>query len=288
MRPRLHPLTSAAFVTLLAASGARAGGPTLAIEDTLRTSVSEVLVRAPRVTLDEILDRVARGEAHRESLMTDQTFTATSRLVVNTAGRGTPKLFAEEVDRVWRKRPDKVRTLQLRKYEAHPDKQGDDDAIHTDFSPNMGEQLVNFAFQPDARREYRYRIEDRTLLGDHLIYRIAFEPRSALDALEPSGEVWVDTKDFVIVRQEVSFRRSPVPVLLKGVDRMVVERRQVGPHWVLARMLARIELTVPLPGFGRSFDFALALDDYAINTGLPDSLFAGAGGRAADGRGGRR
>ena len=38
----------------------------------MRTSVPEVLVSAPRVTLDEILDRVGRGEARRDSLLADQ------------------------------------------------------------------------------------------------------------------------------------------------------------------------------------------------------------------------
>ena len=40
-----------------------------------------MLVRAPRVTLDEILARVERGERRRDSLMTDQRFLVTARLV---------------------------------------------------------------------------------------------------------------------------------------------------------------------------------------------------------------
>jgi len=37
---------------------------------------AEVLVRRRASTIDEILDRVARGEARRESLLTDQSLTA--------------------------------------------------------------------------------------------------------------------------------------------------------------------------------------------------------------------
>lgn len=258
-------------------------GPTLAVEDTMHTDVPEVLVRAPRVTLDEILDRVARGEARRDSLLRDQSFTATMRVMRNTVGKGTPELFVESVSRVYKKKPNGVRTIPLRKYEKYPDKNHpDDDTVDSDFSPGMGEDIVNFAFRPENRRNYRFSIEDRKLLGDHLLYTLRFEPRSVLAVYEPSGRVWVDTKEFVILRQELEFKQSPVPLLLKSIRRMVVERTHAGEFWVLSRVLVRMELTIPLPKFGRSFDFAMALSDYTVNTGLPDSLFS-ASGRPDDG-----
>jgi hypothetical protein len=46
--------------------------------------------------------------------------------------------------------------------------------------------------RPEARKDFRYRIVGRDLLGDHLVYRIAFEPRSLIGATEPGGLVWVD------------------------------------------------------------------------------------------------
>lgn len=274
MPPRLPlVLLFAALVLTSASSPAAAAGPTLAVEDTMRTEVSEVLVRAPRVTLDEILDRVARGEARRDSLMHDQTFTATMRVVRNVASP-KPEVLIETVTKVYRKKPDMVRAIELRHYELKPNKDPNDREVDAGFSANMGEEMVNFAFRPSSRREYKYRIESRELLGDHLIYRIRFEPKSALAVYEPSGLVWVDTKDYVIVRQELQFRQSPVPLFLKGIDRMVVERSKVGEHWVASRMLVRIRATVPVPKFGKSFDFAMQFADYSINAGLPDSIFA--------------
>ncbi len=271
------------------------GGPTVAVEDTMRTDVAEVLVRAPRVTLDEILDRVARGEARRDSLLHDQSFTATLRVIRNTAGKGTPELFSESVSKVYKKKPNGVRTIQLRKFEKYPNKGDDSDSVDSDFSPDMGEELVTFAFRPANRSNYRFSIEDRKLLGDHLLYTLRFVPRSALAVYEPSGRVWVDTKDFVILRQELEFDQSPVPLFLKNIQHMVVERTRAGEFWVMSRMLVRMELTIPLPRFGRSFDFALAFSDYAVNSGLPDSLFATSGKRAGGahvrvkiGGGGRR
>jgi len=277
---RTHVLVMALAAGLAvpgAALAAPADGPTLAKEDTMRTDVSAVLVKAPRVTLEEILDRVARGEARRDSLMRDQSFTATLRVMRDAEGKKGPVLFMESVDKVYKKKPDMLRTVELRRYEEKPDKggNGDNGDFDDDFSPGMGEEIVNFAFRPANRKNFRFTIEDRKLLGDHLLYTIAFEPRSALAVFEPSGRVWVDTKDFVVLLQEIEFRQSPVPLVLKGIKHLVVERERAGDFWVLSRVMVRMEFSVPIPKFGRAFDFAMALSDYTVNTDLPDSLFAG-------------
>ena len=274
----MHPVLIAAL--LLAASATASGapappsGPTVAVEDTMHTEVPEVLVKAPRVTLDEILDRVARGEARRDSAMRDQAFTVTIRMVKGTADAGkTPELLSERVVRIYKKKPEKVRAVLLREWTAKPEKDKDD-GPKVQVRSRMDEQIVNFAFRPENRRDYRFRIVGRDLLGNRLVYRIAFEPRSALDPSMPSGLVWVDTNEFVIVRQELGFERSPVPLFLKSVDRMVVERQRVeGGYWVLKRVLARATLSISIPTFGRSFDFAILYDDFVVNQGLDDSLF---------------
>ena len=277
----MHPFLIAALLATAPATGAAgrpaaSSLPTMAVEDTMRTEVPEVLVRAPRVTLDEILSRVARGEARRESRMTDQTFTITIRVVGRVEDpKKPPKLLVENVVRVYKKRPGKVRSVLLRNYRPKPDKKGDDPDIQ--IRTGMDEEIVNFAFRPEARRDFQYHIAGRDVLGNHLIYRIAFEPRSVLDPTIPSGLVWVDTNEFVIVRQEVRFDRSPIPLFLKEINRMVIERQRVEDHWVLKRVLLRAETSIPFPQIGRTFDFGIFYDDYAVNTGLPDSLFAAGG-----------
>ena len=233
---------------------------------------------APGPTLDEILDRVARGEAHRDSMLRDQAFTLTLRLVRGVKDpRKPPERLSERVVRVFRKRPDKVRSVVLREWFAKPER--DSGNVEFNIRSRMDEEIVNFAFRPEARRDYRYRIVGRDVIANRLIYRIAFEPRSALDPSMPSGRVWVDTNEFVIVRQELNFERSPVPLFIKGVDRMVVERQRVDGYWVLKRVLLRAEASIPIPTLGRSFDLGVVYGQYAINAGLDDSLFEARGGR---------
>src|SRR5258706_1330937 len=82
-------------------------GPTLAREDTMYTSVPEVLVRAPRVTLDEILDRIARGERRRDSLLVDESFIATIRVMHAPDDHTPATLLEESVVQVYRRKPNK-------------------------------------------------------------------------------------------------------------------------------------------------------------------------------------
>lgn len=266
------------FLAVLAAQAPTATGPTLAVEDTMHTEVPEVLVRAPRVTLEEILDRVARGEARRESLLVDQNFRVAMRVFRNVTGPGNPRLVDESVWRVYRKRPQKVRAVLMRRVQPELKKHRAKADFDVDFSPGMGEEIVHFAFQPEMRKRFRYQLEGRDLVGNHLIYRVAFEPRSLLTG-DPSGQVWIDTNEFVIVREEVFFHQSPVPLILKRLHRMIVERRRAGDTWVLGRVLVRAELSLPFPVVGSSFDMSLVYDDYIINAGLPDSLFVDARGK---------
>lgn len=283
---RLFPLAAAALVVLTTAPGHADSnrGPTLAVEDTMRTDLSEVLVHAPRVTLDEILDRVHRGEMRRDSLLRDQSFQIAVRVVRDTDGRKQPQLVQETVDRLYlRKEPKQARLVRLRDWrlKAKKDENGDEKGVKVSVDSDMSEEIVNFAFRPANRGEFKFKILGRELLGDHLIYRIAFEPRSALDQFNPSGEVWVDTHEYVIVRQKLYLRQSPVPLFLKGVRGVVIERTRVGEFWVLSRILARMDMTIPMPGVGRSFDIGIQYSDYRINEGLPDSLFATRRGKGA-------
>jgi len=267
-------MLAAVLASLLTAAAASppSSGPTLAREDTMHTEVPPVLVSAPRVTLNEILDRVARGEARRDSMLSDETFVATFRVVHGLDDQKGPRILAETIARVYKKKPGRVRTVTLRHYEETKDPKKKK-KVQVRFRADTDEEIVNFAFRPEARRDFKYRILGRDLVGNHLIYRIAFEPKSPLDPSQPSGVVWVDTNEFVIIRQEVSFARSPAPLFIKGVDRMVIERQNVEGYWVLWRVLMRVETTISIPKFGKAFDVSILFDQYAINHGIDDAIF---------------
>lgn len=279
----------AALLLLLAAAlPARAGdgGPTLAVEDTLDAPITavvpEVLVRAERVPLDEILRRVAEGEARRDSLMQDQSFDLLFKVLYldEAAAGGRSRVASEKAARVYLKRPDRRKVVPLRDRELNEDRK---ENVRVEVSSSLSEEMVSFAFRPEARASFRFRILDRAFVGGHLIYHIAFEPRSRHDAL-PSGEVWVDTNDFVILREEFRYERSPAPVFLKSIDRCVIERTRVdGRWWVVERILARVTLNglssrlLVRAGDGapvRAVVLSAWQTGWRVNAGLADSLFA--------------
>jgi hypothetical protein len=280
---RLAALAVVAFAAVLVAPLARAqGSPTRALEDTMRVDLPQVDVHAARVSLDEILDRVARGEAKRDSLMHDQAYTMVAFLTYVDTTKTPPvrKRQWESSSRVYKKQPNKVREVPYRTKSSFKK----DDNMSVSSGPGMREQLVSFAFEPRSRGRYKFTIEQRLFVGGHLVYVLGFEPKSKIDPL-PSGRVWVDTNEFVIGREEFWYRdRSPSPVFFKSIDSCVLERTKVdGQWWVLNRLLARVELTSaarlmakvarqPLPPI---VDFTVVMKDWKVNRGIDDKIFAG-------------
>ncbi len=314
--------------------------PTLAVEDTIHALVAEplpeVVITAPRQTLDDILRHVADGEAYRDSMIDDQAYT----LFIRMTGRDSKKdgleksePYVELATRIYQKKPGKERTVLLRSWSRYDkkddengeievsvdgksssdhesgdkdrddksqadknqadknsagkkeggEKGGEKSGVHVSVDSEMGEQFVGFAFDPKTRSRYRFRIEDRKIIDDQVIYVIAFSPKSPLDVL-PTGRAWVNTNDFVILREEFAYRdRSPAPLFLESLDSCVLERTRIdGQHWVLSRLLARVTLTDPVRLMGRVArtkvpkvaDFAVSWTDWIINGDIPDSLFA--------------
>jgi hypothetical protein len=263
------------------------GGPTLAAEDTIPIP-SALLpvynVTAPRVSLDEILKRVAEGEARRDSLMADQTYTLLARITYLDADGKAPtgaRKKLEYASKVYKKRPNKVREIPLRQ-SSDINKKGGDDNVTVGAGPGMREQIVSFAFEPRTRGHYKFHIDDRKLVGGHVVYVISFAPRSKFDDL-PEGRVWVDTNDFVIAREEFWYRdRSPAPLVFKSIDSCVLERTKVdGQWWVMSRLLARVQLTsaarlmakLAKEPLSPTVDFVASLSDWKINQGIDDAVF---------------
>jgi len=264
------------------------GGPTLAEEDTIpipSALLPVYVVTAPRVSLDEILQRVAEGEARRDSLMLDQSYTLSARITYLDADEKAPtgaKTRVEYASKVYKKRPDKVREIPLRQKSDYKD-QGE--GIDIGAAPTMREQIASFAFEPRARGRFRFAIQDRRIVGGHVVYVISFTPRSSVDPL-PEGRVWIDTNDFVIAREEFWYRGiSPAPMFFKRIDSCVVERTKVdGKWWVVSRLLARVQVTSMARFFAKlskepltpTIDFVGVQTDWRINQGLDDAVFSGA------------
>lgn len=262
---------------------ATATAPVLAVEDTIPVpymTLPETLVESSRVTLDEIFRRVAVGEARRDSLMQDQSYKMLMRVAAGPKKGNDDKdrkVLEEGAVQVYKKRPNLQKQIPLRTTEKK-------DGLDIDISDDgdMSEAFLQAAFHPTMRGGYEFRIRERVITGGHVVYRIGFEPKSRHDPL-PSGEVWVDTNDYVIIREEFWYRdRSPLPLWLESLDSCVLERTRIdGQYWVLSRVLARARFSGPVRMMARLagesipgvFDIVVQMTDWQINSGLPDSIF---------------
>ncbi|HVP39685.1 MAG TPA: hypothetical protein VMS93_10945 [Candidatus Saccharimonadales bacterium] len=245
--------------------------PTLAVEDTLpvpRITLREVEVRARRLSLDDILDLIVAGEARRDSLIQDQVYDCYARVIARHPGRTDSTItLVEQQSRVYQARPDRMREVLVRR----TGKQN----IQISADRSMREEIIGFAFDPRLRKLYRFRILGRDIVGGHVIYRLDFEPRSDLYRL-PSGRLWVDTNEFVIVREEFWYRGvSPAPLVFRSLDDCVVERGRVdGGHWAITRILARASFTFSIAGIPPQGDLVLVFDNYRVNRGIDPAVFA--------------
>ncbi len=110
---------------------------------------------------------------------------------------------------------------------------------------------------------FRYRIVDRILIGDHLIYRIGFVPR---DRFRPGlrGEVWIDYGDFAIRRMRGSITGvSPYPLLIKEIPWFTLRQQRVGDRWLPADFSAEVMLR-RLPLLPDRIVFRLSYRDFDL------------------------
>ena len=244
--------------------GAGTAVRTLAVEDTMRTEVLAGARERPARHAGRDPRPRARGEAHRDSLIRDRSFLLTMRVVGHTGDRASRRNCSRSASR----RSGSVartatREVELRHWEKHPPKKDKDDekGVHVEVSGGEGmtEEHRELRVPAGARgASSRYHIVGRELLGDHLIYRIAFEPRSPLRA-RPARRDGVGgharLRDRAPGDHVPAVARSRSSCAASAAWWSSAER--VGELWVLSRVLVRIETTIPIPRYGTSFDFGL-------------------------------
>lgn len=129
-------------------------------------------------------------------------------------------------------------------------------------------ETIGFAapFDPASAEKYHYKIEDRMLVGNNVVYRIGFEPRNRFEAL-PSGTVWVDYTDLVLRRIEARYVDAvPFPVAIEAVPFLRITARKVGDFWVADQVHAKVRLhPLPIPKWPARIEMRMVMKDYEIN-----------------------
>jgi hypothetical protein len=255
--------------------------PALAEEDTfgvhVRYELRRVEIQAKRLTLRDILKRAQDGERRRREAVEDLTYTEQARVTL-IGGRnplaGDKRRFFEQRSRVYWKRPDQELRVEIAERE-YGDQDEEEKALLQARVGIGGGDALDFAQAPfylEDLDSYRYEIHDRRLFPDRIVYEVAFEPRSEFDVL-PHGTFWLDASDFVVVHEEMAFKKNPAPLILKSVDHIVRERRRIGDHWAVTRLQVVAELRLSIVFGFQKLEAEIVYTDFAFNAGLDDSIF---------------
>ncbi len=240
------------------------------------------LSTADKMTLDEIIDRCVEGEKTKLAGHHDVTVTLTLRTVVSWRKK---RLVTDAGYLAYQDESGFGKSVRLgereRKFKLEDgawvydkDEGKDKSPVTLEVSDN-GKGLQDVPFFLAQRSEYDFKLFSRTLEGDHVIFKVAFSPKSDFKPL-PSGIVYVDTDAFRIIHEEFTFeKQNPLPLLLKNVKRISREWRQLPTgEWVVSRILADVDLRGGWTGvMPESVTFALALDDYRFDQGYDAARF---------------
>ena len=272
------------------AGGAGPGEPggrlLLAEEDTLDLTgtweIDPLDVRADRLRIGEIVQRcIEEEEALREKIDTHR-YTQSVKTVLHVGGYGESakrRLVFEEISRVFADRDGDLRSTALHreryrlegeKRRPWDEKEGDGDEESGSSVAIRFEDLDGLPFYLEDEGQYRFEIRSRRIAGDHVVYEVAFEPKSDFE-IAPKGTIWIDTADFRILREEFEFGdRVPMPMVVRSIGPLIRERERIGDLWVWSRILARIDLRI---GWMRFLDddvpdtveFVVDFSDHRLN-----------------------
>jgi hypothetical protein len=261
------------------------GDRVLAVEDSLRvyTAPETTKVVARRIPLTEIIRKAQQGERHKYDGITTMAFDRTIKLTMKAGGRKPETRCIETVSRAYYRSPDGWAEAPLRETRYILDAQGqrkpwdekDKDDIEVSSDGDVSE-LTDLPPYLENTDKFDFKIVNRSMKPDQVLYEIAFEPKSDFDIL-PGGRLWLLTNGYQIVHEEYHLKNLPVPWLLKSVGLLTREWQQVEGHWVQKRITVRAELRsalglglVKIPG---TVEAVIFYDRYRFDLPLEAALF---------------
>ncbi len=244
--------------------------------DTLGTDpyISDTMVvTAPPVTVEEVIEAIAQRMERDNYLMRDYEYTTLVTQVLRDepgAEGGDYKIeeyalrhhFSSElggqVAKLWER---------SREYEGGEQVEDEvDEEVSAEFLPMQGDLIEAMPFSKNGGQRYHYNILDRKLVGNNLIYKISFQPKVKFEAL-PKGTIWVDYSNWVIRKFEAEMTDAvPFPMFLKSVPVYRMSQERFGEFWFPTEVFMRIQLRkIPLVPMPDNIEVRASLRDIVIN-----------------------
>jgi len=232
-----------------------------------------LVVSAPQVTVEEVIEAIARRNERDNYQMRDYEYTTLITQVMRDEpgdDGGNYKIeeyalrnhfsreLGEQVAKLWER---------SRKYEDGVEVEDEvDEEMSAEFLPRQGDIVGAMPFSVSGGHLYNYTILDRQLVGNNLIYKISFRPKNKFEAM-PKGTVWVDYSNWVVRKLEAEMTDVvPYPMFLKSVPVYRMSQERFGDFWFPTEIFMRINLRkIPLVPIPDNVEIRASLRDIVIN-----------------------
>lgn len=244
--------------------------------DTLGTDpfiTDTVVVSAPQITVDEVIEAIGRRMQRDDYLMAEYEYTALITQVLRDdpgveGGNYKVEEFALR-HHFSREQGDQVAKLweRSRKFENGEQVEDEvDEEMTAEFLPTQENLIGAQPFSPDGGHRYHYTILDRQLVGNNLIYKVSFRPKVKFEAL-PKGTIWVDYSNWVVRKFEAEMTDAvPYPMFLKSIPVYRMSQERFGEFWFPTEVYMNVILRkIPFLPIPDNVEVRVSLRDIVIN-----------------------
>ena len=231
------------------------------------------MVSAQRVSIEEVIAAIGRKMEQERFRMEDISYTTlVSQLLRDDPDMELQNYSLEEYAiRFHHDRNEGDQVVQLwerkRKFENGEQVEDEtDEEIEAEWITAQDDAMDNMPFAPEGAHRYNYTILDRRNVGNSLIYKVKFEPKSRFEALA-TGVVWVDYSNWAIRKMEAELVQTvPYPMFIHSIPSFRISRQRVGEYWFTTQVYVLIKLRkIPLMPIPRSVEVRVDMQDIEIN-----------------------
>jgi hypothetical protein len=249
-----------------------------------------LVVSAERVSIEEVIEAIGKKMEQELYRMDDIAYTTlVTQILRDDPGMELMNYTLEEHASKFhhdRAEGDQMVTLWERKRKYEDGELVEDeieDKVEAEWLTAQEGAMGGMPFAPGGAGRYNYTILDRRNVGNSLIYKVRFEPKSRFEAL-PTGVVWVDYSNWSIRKAEAEMVETvPFPLFIKSMPAMRISRQRVGDYWFTTEVYILIHLRkVPLLPIPRSVELRVRIQDITINgepatpeNAIPESALPG-------------
>jgi hypothetical protein len=243
-------------------------------------TVAPIIIRGKEFTVRELIQRAMKGERTKLAGHANATYRIAAHVSVVWPEK---KEVQTEVYRVYGDSTGYQRRILLAaRNERYKKKEGEwvlDKNAKPDTDPYRvsDEEMSRFTRVPvylEHDEEFDFALLERTLEGNHIVFHVAFKPKSSFSEM-PGGDIWVDSNGFRVVHEIYDFAKNPFPMLIKGVRRISVQWTELaGGEWVPKQIAAEIELRRGvMPFMPSTVSFKQIWEDFRFDQGYDEKLF---------------